>query len=48
MESCRMAYSSLAELLQLVEVENRLRMARIETQLLKFCTEVVLPKYQIK
>ena len=42
-----LVYSTLAELLQLVEAENRLRMARIETQLLKFCTEVVLPKYQL-
>jgi hypothetical protein len=42
-----LVYSTLAELLQLVEAENRLRMARIETQLLKFCTEVVLPMYQL-
>jgi transposase-like protein len=42
-----LVYSTLTELLQLVEAENRLRMARIETQLLKFCTEVVLPKYQL-
>ena len=42
-----LVYSTLTELLQLVEAENRLRMATIETQLLKFCTEVVLPKYQL-
>lgn len=39
-------YSSLSELLHLVELEHRHRMLRIEVQLLKFCTEVVLPKYK--
>ena len=42
-----LVYSTLSELLQCVEAENRLRMARIQNQLLRFCTEVVLPKYQL-
>ena len=42
-----MAYSSLSELLHLVEAEHRHRMLRIELQILKFCTEVVLPKYKL-
>ena len=41
-----LAYSTLSELLELVEVQNRLRLARIETEILKFCNEVVLPKHK--
>ena len=39
-------YSSLNDLLHLVELEHKHRMLRIEVQLLKFCTEVILPKYK--
>ena len=42
-----LAYTSLSELLTLVELEHKYRMLRIEIQLLKFCTEVILPKYNL-
>lgn len=38
-------YSSLSDLLHLVELEHKHRMLRIEVQLLKLCTEVILPNY---
>ena len=42
-----LVYTSLSELLTLVELEHKYRMLRIEIQLLKFCTEVILPKYKL-
>lgn len=41
-----LGYTTLSELLQLVEVEHKQRMLKIEVQLLEFCIEVVLPKYK--
>ena len=47
-DSRPLAYTSLSELLTLVELEHRHRMLKIEVELLKLCTEVVLPKYTDK
>lgn len=46
LQSSSLRYSSLTDLLHLVELEHKHRMLRIEVQLLKFCTEVILPKYE--
>ena len=43
-----MALTSLGELLKLVEMQHEHRMLEIEVQLLKFCSQVVLPKYMCK
>ena len=40
-----MVHSSLSEWLHHVELEHRHRLLKIEAQLLKFCTDVVIPKY---
>ena len=45
-EGCSLTYSSLSELMELVETEERLRVARIETKLLQFCTEFILPRHK--
>ena len=47
-EGCPLTYSSLSELMELVETEERLRVARIETKLLQFCTEFILPRHKPK